>query len=60
MRFVILTGLSGAGKTQTIRNLEDLGFFCPVGTLLVDSANMPHPVRLGFSVLNPVLNGSGS
>jgi UPF0042 nucleotide-binding protein len=28
MRFVILTGLSGAGKTQTVRNLEDLGFFC--------------------------------
>jgi UPF0042 nucleotide-binding protein len=28
MRFVILTGLSGAGKTQTIRALEDLGFFC--------------------------------
>lgn len=28
MRFVIVTGLSGAGKTQAIRNLEDLGFFC--------------------------------
>ena len=28
MRFVIVTGLSGAGKTQTIRNLEDLGYFC--------------------------------
>jgi UPF0042 nucleotide-binding protein len=28
MRFLILTGLSGAGKTQTIRSLEDLGFFC--------------------------------
>jgi len=28
MRFVIVTGLSGAGKTQTIRCLEDLGFFC--------------------------------
>lgn len=28
MRFVIVTGLSGAGKTQTIRSLEDLGFFC--------------------------------
>lgn len=28
MRFVIVTGLSGAGKTETIRNLEDLGFFC--------------------------------
>lgn len=28
MRFVIVTGLSGAGKTQAIRSLEDLGFFC--------------------------------
>jgi UPF0042 nucleotide-binding protein len=25
---VILTGLSGAGKTQAIRALEDLGYFC--------------------------------
>ncbi len=28
IRFVIITGLSGAGKTQAIRSLEDLGFFC--------------------------------
>ena len=28
MRFVIVTGLSGAGKTQAIRCLEDLGYFC--------------------------------
>ncbi len=28
MRFVIVTGLSGAGKSLTIRYLEDLGFFC--------------------------------
>lgn len=28
MRFVIVTGLSGAGKTQTIRCLEDFGYFC--------------------------------
>lgn len=28
MRFVIITGLSGAGKTQAIRCLEDLGYFC--------------------------------
>lgn len=28
MRFVIVTGLSGAGKTQAIRSLEDIGFFC--------------------------------
>ena len=27
-RFVILTGLSGSGKTQGIRALEDLGYFC--------------------------------
>jgi UPF0042 nucleotide-binding protein len=27
-RFVILTGLSGAGKTHAIRALEDLGYFC--------------------------------
>lgn len=28
MRFVIVTGLSGAGKTYAIRSLEDLGYFC--------------------------------
>ena len=27
-RFIILTGLSGAGKSQAIRALEDLGYFC--------------------------------
>jgi len=27
-RLVIVTGLSGAGKTQAVRSLEDLGFFC--------------------------------
>lgn len=27
-RFVILTGLAGSGKTQAIRALEDLGYFC--------------------------------
>jgi len=28
IRFVIITGLSGAGKTQALRSLEDFGFFC--------------------------------
>jgi UPF0042 nucleotide-binding protein len=28
IRLVIVTGLSGAGKTQALRILEDLGFFC--------------------------------
>jgi RNase adapter protein RapZ len=26
--FVVLTGLSGAGKSQAMRTLEDLGYFC--------------------------------
>lgn len=28
LRLVIITGLSGAGKSQALRSLEDLGFFC--------------------------------
>jgi len=28
LKLVIVTGLSGAGKTQAIRALEDLGYFC--------------------------------
>ncbi len=28
IRFVIITGLSGAGKSETIKCFEDLGYFC--------------------------------
>ncbi|WP_026476705.1 RNase adapter RapZ [Alkaliphilus transvaalensis] len=28
MRFVIVTGLSGAGKSQAVKHLEDFGYFC--------------------------------
>ena len=28
MRFLLLTGLSGAGKTSATRYLEDMGVFC--------------------------------
>jgi len=28
MKFVIITGLSGAGKSQAMKALEDLGFYC--------------------------------
>ena len=27
-KFVLVTGLSGAGKSQAIHALEDLGYFC--------------------------------
>lgn len=28
MRFLIITGVSGAGKSLVVKYLEDLGFFC--------------------------------
>ena len=28
MRFVIVTGMSGAGKATALKTLEDAGFFC--------------------------------
>lgn len=28
MRFVIVTGVSGAGKTAALKMLEDMGYFC--------------------------------
>jgi UPF0042 nucleotide-binding protein len=43
MRFVIVTGLSGAGKTLAIRFMEDMGFFC------VD--NLPPKLILKFAEL---------
>lgn len=41
MRFIIITGLSGAGKSQAVKFLEDLGFFC------VD--NLPPALILKFA-----------
>ena len=32
MEFLIVTGLSGAGKSVTINALEDIGFYCAVVT----------------------------
>ena len=28
MRFVIITGMSGAGKSTALKMLEDMGYFC--------------------------------
>ena len=50
MRFLIVTGLSGAGKTMAIRYLEDMGFFC------VD--NLPPKLILRFVELCQESEGS--
>jgi len=49
MRFVIVTGLSGAGKTLTMRYLEDMGFFC------ID--NLPPALIIKFAELCYQSNG---
>ena len=37
MKLVVMTGLSGAGKSQALRALEDMGFYC------VDNLPDAHP-----------------
>jgi len=43
MRFVIVTGMSGAGKSSVLKMLEDAGYFC------VD--NLPIPLVIKFAEL---------
>ncbi|MEA5060350.1 MAG: RNase adapter RapZ [Clostridia bacterium] len=43
MRMLIVTGLSGAGKSQALRHFEDIGYFC------VD--NLPCEMLDGFAAL---------
>lgn len=42
MKFVIVTGMSGAGKTTVLKFLEDIGFFC-VDNLPTGSYNEVFP-----------------
>ena len=43
MKFVIVTGLSGSGKSEAMRALEDIGFYC------VD--NLPPALIVNFAEL---------
>ena len=43
MRFVIVTGMSGAGKSTALKTLEDLGYFC--------ADNLPMPLVEKFAEL---------
>lgn len=49
MEFIIVTGLSGAGKSRVINTLEDLGYFC------VD--NVPPPMLEKFAQLGQTSQG---
>lgn len=51
MRFVIVTGVSGAGKTSALKMLEDAGYFC------VD--NLPIPLIEKFVSLMTDVQGEG-
>ena len=49
MKFVILTGMSGAGKSTALKMMEDIGFYC------VD--NLPIPLLEKFVELSEIQNG---
>ena len=48
MKFVILTGMSGAGKSTALKMMEDIGFYC------VD--NLPIPLLEKFVELSELQN----
>ncbi|MEM7543528.1 MAG: RNase adapter RapZ [Pseudomonadota bacterium] len=57
MRFIVISGLSGAGKTIALHALEDSGFYCidnlPVGVLAQFAeyfAEQPHDTYSGIAV----------
>ena len=62
MRFVIVTGMSGAGKSSALKTLEDAGYFCvdnlPVALLdkfadmLLDETAKIENVALGIDIRN--------
>ncbi|MBQ1240264.1 MAG: RNase adaptor protein RapZ, partial [Lachnospiraceae bacterium] len=60
MRLVIVTGMSGAGKTIALKNLEDMGFYCvdnlPIlliekfAELTLSSRNEREDIALGVDI----------
>lgn len=64
MKITIVTGLSGAGKTQALKILEDLGFMCVdnlppslIGGFLdwAEETRIKRPVAIGIDVRTPSL-----
>lgn len=52
MKFVIITGMSGSGKSNAIKNFEDIGYYC------ID--NMPPKLFIKFAQLCTQLEGGVS
>ena len=52
MKFVILTGMSGAGKSTALKMMEDIGFYC------VD--NLPIPLLEKFVELSDLQQNAES
>ena len=52
MRLVIVTGMSGAGKTAALKMLEDMGFYC------VDNLPIPLYFFIHFQDLSLIYFGS--
>lgn len=61
MKYVIITGMSGAGKSTALKYLEDMGYFCVdnLPSLLLDKlfelteADQQHPqIALGMDIRN--------
>lgn len=63
MRFVIVTGMSGAGSTTTLKILEDIGYFCidnlPVSLMvpLAKLLHMPDSTMRNVAVAIDIRNG---
>ncbi len=62
-RFVVVTGLSGSGKSQALRFLEDLGFYCidnlppTLIPTLADLVNTPNHPRKRIAVCADARSG---
>ena len=61
-RFIIVTGLSGAGKSQVVRCLEDMGYFCVDNlppTLIPKFAELCSQVKSGIKKIALVVDIRG-
>ncbi len=62
MEMIIVTGLSGAGKTQAVHCLEDLGYYCVDNIppmLIMDFMNLVGTARPGLSKVGFVVDIRG-